>query len=73
MHVMQIIAHSPLESGKERAKIFRGLLAERAHEWQRHSGIRRLVVRLKIWLWACYETDRKITGTCRHDSPNNNY
>jgi hypothetical protein len=59
---MQIIAHTPLQSGKERKKIFRASLEQRAHEWQRLTGFRRSFVRLKIWFWAWYETDRKMAG-----------
>ena len=65
---MQIIAHSPWQSGKEREKVFRRLLAERAQEWQGHLGFRRFVVRLKIWFWTWLETDRELARKCRHDS-----
>jgi hypothetical protein len=66
---MQIIANEPLQSGKERKKVLRRLLAERAHEWQRQTGIRRLFTRIKIRIWAWWKTDQEMEGTCRNDSP----
>jgi hypothetical protein len=70
---MQIVASNPkpFREIREYDKILRGLLAQRAHEWQRQRGIRRLIARIKIELWAWKEASREQRRIHKNDSPHN--
>ncbi len=44
-----VVSHpNPLRDIKEHDRILLQLLAQRAHEWQREQGVRRLITRLKV-------------------------
>lgn len=63
---MQIVAHrDPLRDVREHDRILLRLLAQRAHEWQNQRGLRKLITRIKIELWACRETARQQRRTLR--------
>jgi hypothetical protein len=53
---MQIIANNGANRILEHDRILKRLLAQRAHEWQRQTGFRRLMTRIKIEFWAWCET-----------------
>ena len=59
---MQIIAlapiRNPIRAVKEHDRILL-LLAQRAQEWQSQRGIRRLIARIKIEVWAWREAARE--------------
>jgi len=61
--LMQIIAtrdpRDLIRNVKEHDRILLRLLAQRAHEWQSQRGIRRLIARIKIEIWAWRETARE--------------
>jgi hypothetical protein len=57
---MQIIAtRDPIRNVKKHDRILLRWLAQRAHEWQSQRGIRRLIARIKIEVWAWRETARE--------------
>jgi hypothetical protein len=66
---MQIIADNPGRYIAEHDKILRRLLAQRAYEWQSRRGIHRLIVRIKIEVWAWRETAREQQRTHKKISP----
>ena len=67
---MQIIAPNPIRDIEEHDRILRRLLAQRAHEWQSLRGVRRLIARIKIELWAWRETAREQRRILRNYSSN---
>ena len=56
---MQIIAPNEVDQNREHDRILKRLLAQRAHEWQSRTGLRRLFTRIKIQFWARRETSRE--------------
>ena len=56
---MQIIARNGADHIREHDRILKRLLAQRTHEWQSQTGVRRLFTRIKIELWAWRETGRE--------------
>ena len=65
---MQIVAPNPIHDIEEHDRILRRLLTQRAHEWQSQRGIRRLIARIKIELWAWRETTREQRRIHKDDS-----
>jgi len=57
---VQIVPQTPLRHIEEHDKILRRLLAERAHEWQSRTGVRRIIARIKIEFWAWRQTAREL-------------
>jgi hypothetical protein len=62
---MQIVPQNPARGIEEHDKVLSRLLSERAHEWQRRTGIRRFIARIKIEIWAWRQTARELRST--HD------
>lgn len=65
---MRIVAPGFRNIG-EHDRILLRLLAQRAHEWQGQRGIKRLISRIKIELWAWRETAREQRRIHQDDSP----
>ena len=65
---MQIIAPNGADQIREHDRILRRLLAQRAHEWQNQSGLRRFFIRIKIEIWAWRETHREMHRILRSGS-----
>ena len=65
---MQIVAPNPIHDIEEHDRILRRLLAQRAHEWQSLRGVRRLIARIKIEIWAWRETTRELQRIHKNDS-----
>ena len=63
---MQIVEPDPSKYIKEHDKILRRCLAEREHEWQSLQGIRRLLKRIEIEIWAWRKTSRELRGDPRN-------
>ena len=57
---MQIIPQRPDRRWVEHDEILRRLLAERAPEWQSLTGIRCVIVRIRIELWAWRQASREL-------------
>jgi hypothetical protein len=66
---MQIIAPNRLQYIEEHHRILRRLLAQRAQEWKIQRGIRQVLTRVKIELWAWTETAREQGRIHADDSP----
>ena len=66
---MQVMSRTEIKlpEFQEHDRILQRLLALRTHEWLGLRGIRRVIARIKIEIWAWRETTRELRRTHGND------